>query len=220
MTELYLVRHGQPTRITWGESQNGRPLTPLGQEQARQRGAWLRERGPFDALYCSPFQRAHDTARIIGAAVGREPRVVAALAEWQPPSYTLPVRWLVELFLGPSSRGWVRDSRVGQRLRADSQLGRAVRRTSPAWGGFQRRVGRATAALAAQHPGGRLILVSHGGTIRATLAYFGVPPPRLYHMDAVGLCSVSVLHLPGGDRPPVVASFDDCATISHSRPNY
>jgi broad specificity phosphatase PhoE len=81
-------------------------------------------------------------------------------------------------------------------------------------------VGRTTAALAARHPGGRLILVSHGGTIRATLAYFGVPPPRLYHMDAVGLCSVTVLRLSGASAPPVLASFDDCATISDSRPDY
>ncbi len=220
MTELYLIRHGQPTRITWGETQNGRPLTALGQEQAAQRGVWLQHRGPFDALYCSPFQRAHDTARIVGAAVGLEPRVVAALAEWQPPAYTLPVRWLVETFLGPSRSNRMRDSRVGQRLRADSRLGRAMRRTSPAWRRFQRRVGRTTLALAARHPGGRLILVSHGGTIRATLAYFGVAPPRLYHMDAVGLCSVSVLHLPGGGAAPVVTRFDDCATIAHSRPDY
>jgi broad specificity phosphatase PhoE len=65
-----------------------------------------------------------------------------------------------------------------------------------------------------------VILVSHGGTIRATLAYFGVAPPRLYHMDAVGLCSVSVLRLPGAGAPPVVTCFDDCATIAHSRPDY
>lgn len=220
MTELYLVRHGQPTRITWNEPRLGRPLTPLGRTQAAQRGAWLAGRGPFDALYCSPFQRAHDTARIIGAAVGLDPQVVAALAEWQPPPYTLPARWLVDTFVGPSSRSRVRDSRVGQRLRADSWLARAMRRYSPAWGGFQRRVGRATAALVAAHPGGRLILVSHGGTIRATLAYFEVPPPRLYHMDAVGLCSVSVLRLPGGGMPPLLASFDDCAPITARRAAY
>ena len=82
-----------------------------------------------------------------------------------------------------------------------------------------RRVGRTTAALTARHPGERLILVSHGGTIRATLTYFGVPPPRLYHMDAVGLCSVSILHLPEGGSGPTVACFDDCATIPHSRPD-
>ena len=218
MTELYLVRHGQPARIAWGESRDVRPLTALGRAQAARRGAWLAARGPFDALYCSPLQRAHDTARIIGAVVGLEPRIVPALAEWEPPPYTLPVRWLVAALLGPGSNSRVRDSAVGQRLRGDWWLARLARRLT-AWGRFVRRVGRTTAALTARHSGARLILVSHGGTIRATLTYFGVPPPRLYHMDAVGLCSVSILHLPEGGSGPTVACFDDCATIPHSRPD-
>jgi broad specificity phosphatase PhoE len=220
MTELYLVRHGQPTRLAWGGARNDRPLTPLGQTQAARRGAWLAAQGPFDALYCSPLQRAHHTAQIIGAAVARQPLVVAALAEWAPPSYTLPARWLVEALLGPTSRPAMRDSALGRRLRAEWWLARGVRRYLPAWRRFVRRVGGTTTALVARHPAGRVILVSHGGTIRATLAHFGVEPPRLYHMDAVGLCSLSVLHLPGGGQPPRLACFDDCATIPESRPDY
>lgn len=219
MTELYLVRHGQPTRVAWGEAGAARPLTPLGQTQAARRGATLAAQGPFAALYCSPLQRAHDTARLIGAAVGLAPQVVAALAEWGPPPYTLPLHWLVTAFLGPTSRPAVRDSALGQRLRADWWLAREVRRWLPAWRQFVRRVGRTTAALAARHPTGRLILVSHGGTIRATLAYYGLAPPRLYHMDAVGLCSLSVLHLPGRGQPPRVAPFDECATIPQRHPD-
>jgi broad specificity phosphatase PhoE len=218
MTELYLVRHGEPTRIAWGEAGAARPLTALGRAQAAQRGAWLAARGPFDALYCSPLVRARATARIVGAAVGLEPRVVPALAEWDPPFYTLPVRWLVDTFLGPASHSRVRGSAVGRGLRGDWWLVRVGRRRLPAWGRFVRRVGGVTAARAARHPGGRLILVSHGGTIRATLSTFGVPPPRLYHMDAVGLCSVSILHLPEDGGAPTVACFDDCATIPDRLP--
>jgi broad specificity phosphatase PhoE len=220
MTELYLVRHGQPTRVAWGVSREARPLTALGQAQAAQRGAWLVAQGPFAALYCSPLQRARQTAQIIGAAVGLVPQVIPPLAEWEPPAYTFPARWLVEALLGPASHRRVRDSTLGRGLRGDWWLARGVRRRLPAWGRFVHRVGRTTAALAAHHPGERIILVSHGGTIRATLGYFGVEPPRLFHMDAVGLCSVSILHLPAGGRPPAVACFDDCATIPHSRPDY
>jgi broad specificity phosphatase PhoE len=74
------------------------------------------------------------------------------------------------------------------------------------------------AALVARHPGQRLILVSHGGTIRATLTYYGIEPRRLYHMDAVGLCSVSVLDLPDGGGPPGLACFDDSGTIPQHLP--
>ena len=71
--------------------------------------------------------------------------------------------------------------------------------------------------LAVRHPDGRLILVSHGGAIRATLAYFGVDPPSLYHFDAIGLCSVSILHLLPQGAGATLTRFDDCATIPHSR---
>jgi probable phosphoglycerate mutase len=219
MTELYLVRHGQPTRVTWGAARLDRPLTALGRAQAARRGAWLAAQGPFAALYCSPLRRARETARIVGAAVGQTPRVVPALAEWEPPPYTLPVRVLVDALLSPGSRPAVRESGLGRGLRGDWWLARGVRRRLPAWGRFVRRVGRVTEALVARHPGGRLILVSHGGTIRATLTYYGVEPPRLYHMDAVGLCSVSVLRLPDGGRPPALACFDDSESIPSRWPD-
>src|SRR5947209_5127370 len=95
MTELYLVRHGQARQIEWQAYGPDPALTPLGRAQAAQRGAWLAARGPFDALYCSPLRRAGQTAGIIGAALKQQPVVVPPLAEWEPPRYMSPLRWLI-----------------------------------------------------------------------------------------------------------------------------
>lgn len=67
MSKLYLMRHGQTLfnvleRIQgWCDS----PLTELGQEQARQAGAWLHSQNiPFDHAYASTAERACDTLEL------------------------------------------------------------------------------------------------------------------------------------------------------------
>ncbi|HTV22755.1 MAG TPA: histidine phosphatase family protein, partial [Polyangiaceae bacterium] len=72
--ELTLVRHGQSTANRDGLLQ-GRldtPLSELGRRQAGQLGDWFVQRGmQWEAAYCSPLERARDTARIITERLGR-----------------------------------------------------------------------------------------------------------------------------------------------------
>lgn len=79
---LILVRHGQThgnldARIQGHDD----PLTELGRRQAHVTAAVLAARGDITHLYASPLDRAFETARIIGAAIGLEPVPVAGLAE-------------------------------------------------------------------------------------------------------------------------------------------
>jgi broad specificity phosphatase PhoE len=72
--ELTLVRHGQSTanRDSILQGQMDTQLSELGVRQARQVGAWLRSQSvTWDAAYCSPLQRARDTARAITDEFGR-----------------------------------------------------------------------------------------------------------------------------------------------------
>ena len=95
--DLYLTRHGQ----SWGNVQldgadgyyipldkrmpgteTGRMdcdwyLTPLGQQQAELLGERL-SAVQFDAIWCSPLERAHATAKAIGA---RQPKLVELTLE-------------------------------------------------------------------------------------------------------------------------------------------
>ena len=68
MKDLYLMRHGQTFFNQEGLVQGAcdSPLTELGQEQARQAGAYLQERGiRFGQLYSSTQERASDTLELI-----------------------------------------------------------------------------------------------------------------------------------------------------------
>lgn len=85
--QLWLVRHGQSTGNVARDSAEAErlelvdvhlrdmdvPLSPLGEEQARALGRWLRRR-PADELptvvLCSPFTRARQTAELAMTACG------------------------------------------------------------------------------------------------------------------------------------------------------
>lgn len=65
-TKLYLMRHGEarnPTHILYGRMP-GFTLSEAGKEQAHAAGAWLADK-PLTAIYCSPMERARQTAAIV-----------------------------------------------------------------------------------------------------------------------------------------------------------
>ena len=79
--DLYLTRHGQsygqtaqrPPDCETGRMEDDWRLTPMGQRQAQLLGERLAAI-PFDAIYCSPLERARATAQ---AVQERQPRRVA-----------------------------------------------------------------------------------------------------------------------------------------------
>ncbi|AYF99032.1 histidine phosphatase family protein [Protaetiibacter intestinalis] len=161
MTELYLVRHGE---TDWNAARRiqGRtdvPLNDAGREQARQTGALLARRR-WDAIYTSPLSRAAETARIIGEAVGiSELGIRDGLMErdyGQAEGMTFDE---IEALYPEGVRA------PGQETRED----------------VGRRVVGALLALAEEHPGASLIVVSHGGAIRGVLnaADPGTQHPRI-----------------------------------------
>jgi broad specificity phosphatase PhoE len=86
---IWLARHGQ-TAYNHARRFQGHlpvPLDDTGREQARAlaRDAAAREWG---ALWSSPLARALETARIVGAAIGLEPRTDARFAETDTGDWT------------------------------------------------------------------------------------------------------------------------------------
>lgn len=68
--EVYLIRHAQSTANVRPELIGGRSpsatLTETGKHEARALGAFLRSTGVvFDAVYCSPLDRAKQTAEVV-----------------------------------------------------------------------------------------------------------------------------------------------------------
>jgi broad specificity phosphatase PhoE len=71
---LYIVRHGQSLNNTGESNFHNVPLTPLGHKQIR-RTAKVLSNEKFDALYCSPLERALQTATILYRKLGIAPYV-------------------------------------------------------------------------------------------------------------------------------------------------
>jgi broad specificity phosphatase PhoE len=79
---LLLVRHGETEGNVQRRLQGTEdPLTERGRRQARELAVHLSGRDDVSALYASPYPRAFETARAIGAELGLEPVPRAGLAE-------------------------------------------------------------------------------------------------------------------------------------------
>ncbi len=149
MTLLYLVRHGE---TDWNaerriQGSSDIPLNDTGRRQATDAGRLLAQR-QWDGILASPLIRALDTARLISAEIGLgEPEIVPAFAERN---------------YGEA------EGLTGDEVDALYPNGAAVpgRETRSA---VAERVMPALLSLAASRPGQALLVVSHGGVIRAVL---------------------------------------------------
>lgn len=149
MTELYLVRHGE---TEWNRQHRIQGLTDIplnvtGRKQARAAGKLLARRN-WDGIYSSPLLRAMETATIIAEETGlAEPNAVDALVERN--------------YGDAEGLNFIEiDRRYPNRSEVPGQESRA---------GVIARVVPALRTLAGSHPGESLIVVSHGGAIRAML---------------------------------------------------
>jgi probable phosphoglycerate mutase len=79
---IYLARHGETDDNACGVVQGwiDTPLNERGREQARELASAVAPLG-IAAIWTSHLARAEETARIVGAAIGVEPRVDERLAE-------------------------------------------------------------------------------------------------------------------------------------------
>ena len=156
-TRFVLVRHGEASgnRELRYLGSSDVPLTERGQQQARQLagvvGAYA-----LDALYTSPLQRARATAEAIASATGLTVREWADLRE-------------------EDFGAWERMTRAevlasdGERLAAWESGAATAPPGGESLADVRARVVASAAALAAQHPGATMALVSHVGPIKALL---------------------------------------------------
>ncbi|MFP4343400.1 MAG: histidine phosphatase family protein [Anaerolineales bacterium] len=157
---LWLVRHGESTWNAAGRLQ-GRanpPLTELGREQARRVGRRLAAL-PVQALYCSPQQRALETARIIGRHLGVEPRLDERLQEYDIGEAT-----------GTDWEGLLeRWPHLGEMARQGRRISRHIPGAEEI-GAFHARVLGMMDEIQERHEAGDVAVVAHGGVFSDYLA--------------------------------------------------
>jgi len=159
MTNFFLVRHGETDWNRVGRIQGATdiPLNDTGRDQARTTGAKMQGR-KWDVIVSSPLSRAMETASIIASCIGLpEPTPVSDIVERNYGE--------AEGMTGPELEAFYpEDTPVPGRETRDA---------------VKVRVLAAMHSIAAANKGKNVIIVAHGGVIRAVLqstsgkAFFG-----------------------------------------------
>lgn len=152
-----MVRHGETDWNRDGRFQGHAdpPLNETGHGQARALAAQLASTR-FDAVYSSDLRRAVETARVVASRLGLSVSARADLREADVGVFT----------------GLTREE-IAERFPAEARLAHRVGFTGATGEGFERLSERIIGALvetAAAHPDQRVLVVTHGGPIRVTLA--------------------------------------------------
>lgn len=206
--KLLLVRHGETEgnvsrRLAGADD----PLTDRGREQARELAAHLSGRDDIVALYASPYVRALETARAIGAEIGMEPVQRARLAEVD-----------VGEAVGYRFEEWAEKfPEEAERFRTEG--------LDYAWPGGEsgRQISARTEAelgeILDEHrcEGGTVVLVSHGGALAWIIAHLlGEPDGEWPHEYALlENCSLSEAEV----NPDGPAKFLYTNEIGHLSPD-
>jgi len=168
------MRHGQSegnvARI-WTSARTGYPLTELGREQAKDAALGLRHRG-VAAVYGSPLVRARQTAEEVAGVLGLQPAVLDGVEELHVGVHegrhdddVAPIA--VEVF-----GRWLRHGDLDHGFEG-GESGREV----------ADRFGAALRAVVANHEGGTVVVVSHGGAMALGVAALCVNVPSQFVAD-------------------------------------
>jgi phosphoserine phosphatase len=157
VTTILLARHGESdwNRDRRWQGHADRPLTDLGREQARALADRLAA-SELDAVYSSDLERARETAAIVAEPHQLPVRELSDLREVDVGSWSGLTRAEAEDCFPDAFRRWTE----GQEGWEDGET----------YGQLSERVVRAVLAIAARHPRDGVLLVAHGGSIRAVHA--------------------------------------------------
>ncbi len=163
-TRLLVLRHGQSewNAVHRWQGHADIALDEVGIAQAARAADLL---GAFDAIWASDLQRARHTAEIIGEAIGVGPvQTDARLRE----THVGPWEGLTQADVEAGWPGFL-----------------AGRRRPEGFESYDHAAARLAAALvdiATAHPGGEVLVISHGGTIRALRRLLGAHDERLANL--------------------------------------
>ena len=193
-TTVLLVRHGQTP--TTGQSLPGRApglhLADAGVRQAGRAAERLAELSKVDAVYCSPLERTRETAKPIGKALGLTPKVRKGLLECDFGEWT--GAQLKDLFKLPE---WKTVQQAPSQFRFPG---------GESFTEMQVRIVTAIEQLAAEHPGGTIVCVSHADPIKAAMAHALGTHIDLFQRIVISTCSISAVSYTSGG--PIVLAVN------------
>jgi probable phosphoglycerate mutase len=184
VTTLLLMRHGETdwnAERRW-QGHSDPPLNERGREQARELAATL---DGIDVIYASDLARARETAEILGDRLGLEVRLDARLRERSFGAWEGQTWEDLEQRHADALRRWQAGETHGPE-------------DAEPYEDFSRRVESFLEEILQTHPGERVLVVGHGGSIRAIHALaegldYGRDHFRIPSVANCGLSRYSVL---------------------------
>jgi broad specificity phosphatase PhoE len=193
-TELILIRHGNAVRVN-GDYVHA-PLTTLGQEQAAQTGQYFSApENHLDGFYSSPLRRTQETAKIIGAKIGRDAELRLGVQEIR--FFELPALVILEILSITDPVEDYLDARAGGPIR---------------WP-IEGRVSAVLLGILAKYPNQRVAVVAHAGVISAVLSWYFPEKRWRWWRTTVSNCSLTRFKVDGA-RAELLAVND----IKHLSP--
>jgi 2,3-bisphosphoglycerate-dependent phosphoglycerate mutase len=188
VTTILLARHGETdwnSERRW-QGHADRPLNEVGRQQARELAETLTDRA-IDVVYSSDLLRAHETALIVGERLGLPVSVDARLREVDVGDWSGRVHSEIEGLDPDGYRRWREGGKGWAGGESYEEMGE--------------RVVAAVLRLAARHPGETVLIVTHGGSIRAcraTAAGLDYAASRVSTIGSMANCEVAELHVADG----------------------
>lgn len=181
LTTVLLVRHGKTP--TTGKLLPGRApglhLADAGVEQAELAATRIAGLPKLAAVYCSPLERARETAAPIGRAVGLRPKVERGLLECDFGDWTgAELQQLMKL---PE---W----RTVQKAPSTFRFPNGESFTE-----MQTRIVSTLDRLRGLHPGQTIVCVSHADPIKAAMAHALGTHLDLFQRIVISTCSISAI---------------------------
>lgn len=180
-TTILLVRHGNtPTtgKVLPGRAK-GLSLSDTGRDQAKTAAERIAALARVDAIYCSPLERARETAAPIAAARGLKAKVDRGLLECEFGDWT--GAQLSKLSKLPE---WSTVQRAPSTFRFPN---------GESFTEMQVRMVSTLDRLRSAHPGGTIVCVSHADPIKAAVAHAVGTHLDLFQRIVISTCSISAL---------------------------
>jgi broad specificity phosphatase PhoE len=204
MARWYLVRHGE---THWNaeeriQGQSDIPLHETGRREAALTGRRLAD-VRFAAVYASDLGRTQETARIILGAQSAQPPEVETHADLREVAYGL--------FEGMTwSEIRDMDGRMG-----DRKFVRDLDFAPPKGESFRQvlaRTGRFASMLSERHANDDVLIVAHGGSLRAlAVNILGLPEDTFWQLRGLLPASISIVLQDGG--APALMTWNDAGHI-------
>lgn len=196
-TTIMLIRHGETEWNILGKFQGSTDI-PLSNEGIRQ-AFMLKERlkSDFDYIFSSPLKRAYETAKILCDESGKQVSIAEEIREinfgkWEG----LTVKGIAEKY-PDIFKEWRNDKREGKFCGGDmSTLNASIRAKN------------CIMEIANKHKGKKIVIVAHGGIIKAGLIGIFEWDMSMYHKIALGNTCVNTITF-NDDMKPALLGLND-----------